>query len=1001
MPSGATSSDSGRTPITRLVRPLAATPCESGTSTPPNDAAPFVTGDRAEVHRGRADEAGDEHVRRPFVQLPRRPALLQVSVLQHGDAMAERHRLGLVVRHVDGRDRRSRTGERRCPRASARGASRRGSTAARPSGRRWARGRSPGPSRRAGAVRRKAGPACARGTPSRPSSFATSLTRFSRSAFRTFAISQREADVRGDGEIRVERVVLEHHRDVAVLRRDRSVTSRSPMKIAPASTSSRPASMRSAVVLPEPEGPTSTMNSPSCDVQVERVDGGRVRAGIDRASPGRSERQPTVATPRPAAKRTTEPRRCARRACASASAPSSSSPSSAAPTIGGEAVGRTVELRRRLRAGRARSARAGRRPRPAARRRRAAPRPAPRVRSSRVSATRASATTSAASRWTISAATASSAASASTSGASSVTRRCSDLPEWIASASSLGVVEAEVSRNGSLEARPRPASVFAPRRGRDGGEAEVVAAAPVAGDRAERGEPRMPAVRGDADAVDPGAAVIATPQPRSVPARRTANVSLPTMERVAPSRAARRRRAQRPPPRGSRRRPAAGGDVRDPAVVVAEPRLARRVVEQPLEHGEAAFDAEVMGRAQRTANEREHRAVGADEREVGLRVAAVDGEHDRARSSLDLRVGTAADARRRLRAGGRRAPRTARAGRSAGASAAPCARLPGRRSWPPARRAARTRRRVASGRAAPARPAAAAAASARPRPIRAGTSTTSSSARPAIVPSLRTSTTWTLAVVRGERADQSDRRLAVEGAATLLEQRRLLVQRSGRGTARAAHARSRRPSPRAGRRRAAPRAPRRARRSSAGSRRERRRARPAERRGSPSSRELVAVRRPAEPASTSSPSTRTDRTQDRWFRPDLIDRRSRSGSTPSSRAKRPLVADRDVAETDGAVAVVEQRPGDDPDRIREVDDPGAVGSALAHAVGDLEHDRNRAQRLAETARRRSSPARCSRTRAARSRPKARLLPADPDLDQDEVGAVDRAVEIVGDLEPPV
>ena len=35
------------------------------------------------------------------------------------------------------------------------------------------------------------------------------------------------------------------------------------MKIAPASTSSSPASMRSAVVFPEPDGPTSTMNSPS------------------------------------------------------------------------------------------------------------------------------------------------------------------------------------------------------------------------------------------------------------------------------------------------------------------------------------------------------------------------------------------------------------------------------------------------------------------------------------------------------------------------------------------------------------------------------------------------------------------------------------------------------------------------------------------------------------------------------------------------------------------
>jgi hypothetical protein len=42
-----------------------------------------------------------------------------------------------------------------------------------------------------------------------------------------------------------------------------SLTSRSPMWIAPASTSSSPASIRSAVVLPEPDGPTSTISSPS------------------------------------------------------------------------------------------------------------------------------------------------------------------------------------------------------------------------------------------------------------------------------------------------------------------------------------------------------------------------------------------------------------------------------------------------------------------------------------------------------------------------------------------------------------------------------------------------------------------------------------------------------------------------------------------------------------------------------------------------------------------
>src|SRR5438270_343038 len=41
----------------------------------------------------------------------------------------------------------------------------------------------------------------------------------------------------------------------------RSLTSRSPMWISPAVISSSPASIRSVVVLPQPEGPTRTMNS--------------------------------------------------------------------------------------------------------------------------------------------------------------------------------------------------------------------------------------------------------------------------------------------------------------------------------------------------------------------------------------------------------------------------------------------------------------------------------------------------------------------------------------------------------------------------------------------------------------------------------------------------------------------------------------------------------------------------------------------------------------------
>ena len=41
------------------------------------------------------------------------------------------------------------------------------------------------------------------------------------------------------------------------------LTSRSPIRTRPPEIASSPASIRSAVVLPEPDGPTSTMNSPS------------------------------------------------------------------------------------------------------------------------------------------------------------------------------------------------------------------------------------------------------------------------------------------------------------------------------------------------------------------------------------------------------------------------------------------------------------------------------------------------------------------------------------------------------------------------------------------------------------------------------------------------------------------------------------------------------------------------------------------------------------------
>ena len=54
------------------------------------------------------------------------------------------------------------------------------------------------------------------------------------------------------------------------------VTSLPPMTMLPAVGSSKPATMRSTVVLPQPDGPRKETNSPGADVEVEILhDGGR------------------------------------------------------------------------------------------------------------------------------------------------------------------------------------------------------------------------------------------------------------------------------------------------------------------------------------------------------------------------------------------------------------------------------------------------------------------------------------------------------------------------------------------------------------------------------------------------------------------------------------------------------------------------------------------------------------------------------------------------------
>ena len=68
-----------------------------------------------------------------------------------------------------------------------------------------------------------------------------------------------------------------------------------------------------------------------------------------------------------------------------------------------------------------------------------------------------------------------------------------------------------------------------------------------------------------------------------------------------------------------------------------------------------------------------------------------------------------------------------------------------------------------------------------------------------------------------------------------------------------------------------------------------------------------------------------------------------------------LGPDGHVAQADGAVALVEQRLRHDPDRVGEVDQPGARIGPGRHLLGQLEHDRHRAQRLGQPAGARRSP----------------------------------------------
>ena len=108
-----------------------------------------------------------------------------------------------------------------------------------------------------------------------------------------------------------------------------------------------------------------------------------------------------------------------------------------------------------------------------------------------------------------------------------------------------------------------------------------------------------------------------------------------------------------------------------------------------------------------------------------------------------------------------------------------------------------------------------------------------------------------------------------------------------------------------------------------------------------------------------------------------------------------LEADRHVAQADRTVALVEQRLGDDADRVREVDDPGARRRAPIRRRRELEDDRDGPESLGEPACPRRLLAHQAEPAGDRLVPKSSGLTADPQLDEDEVGAVERRIPVQG------
>ena len=231
----------------------------------------------APVHA--ADEVGDESVGRALVDLERRAELFEHAAPHHGDAVADRQRLRLVMRDEDGGDAEALLDvadlvPHLLPQLGVEVA-----TAARPAAGCWARSPARGPAPRAAAARR---------TASRGRRLARLSSRTIASARRT----RRSRSARGHAAASPARRRRCRRRPCAGTARSsgrrcpcRACAAAAPSRrarrrgCAPPSPAISPPIMRSVVVLPQPEGPSSADQLALLDRERQRLHGrGRAEA---------------------------------------------------------------------------------------------------------------------------------------------------------------------------------------------------------------------------------------------------------------------------------------------------------------------------------------------------------------------------------------------------------------------------------------------------------------------------------------------------------------------------------------------------------------------------------------------------------------------------------------------------------------------------------------------------------------------------------------------------